>query len=143
MDNWSQENNTNINLYADKSYYYVTIGSIDGKRIGQTIQPSASPTLNLTTFDDYQFHEVDLTNIGRVGKNLVWRNFILDNEQTFDFNFPNIVTTEPAKIDVHVGANSVVDTNFSVTVNGQNVGTLQLSSVALNSGNVASMIHCH
>lgn len=138
MDNWSQENNTNLNLYADKSYYYVTIGSTDGKRIGTISQPSGAATLNLTTFDDYQFHEVDLTNIGRLGRTWFGENFSLNNEQTFDFNFPNIVTTIPASISVHTGANSIVDTTFSVAVNGQSIGTLTLPDVALNSGNVAA-----
>jgi hypothetical protein len=138
MDNWSQENNTNLNLYADKSYYYITIGSIDGKRIGTISQPSGAATLNLTTFDDYQFHEVDLTNIGRLGRVWFGENFSLNNEQTFDFSFPNIVTTVPAKISVHVGANSIVNTTFSILANSQNLGTLSLTEVALNSGNVAA-----
>ena len=36
MDNWSSENKTNLNLYADKSYYYITIGATNGKRINTT-----------------------------------------------------------------------------------------------------------
>lgn len=138
IDNWSQENNTNINLYADKSYYYVTIGSSDGKRMAVMNQPTGAATLNLTTYDDYQFHEVDLTNIGRLGRTWFGENFSLTNEQTFEFSFPNIVTTIPAKINVHAGANSIVDTTFSITANGQNIGTLTLPNVALNSGNVAA-----
>jgi hypothetical protein len=31
-------------------------------------QPSAGSTLNVTAFDDHQFHEVDLTNIARLGR---------------------------------------------------------------------------
>lgn len=138
MDNWSQENNTNINLYANTCYYYVTVGSTDGKRIGTISQPTGAATLNLTTFDDYQFHEVDLTNIGRLGRTWFGENFSLINEQTFDFNFPNIVTIIPANINVHTGANSIVDTTFSVAANGLSLGTLTLPNVALNSGNVAS-----
>jgi len=138
MDNWSQENNTNLNLYADKSYYYITIGSTDGKRIGTISQPSGAATLSLTTFDDYQFHEVDLTNIGRLGRTWFGENFSINNEQTFDFNFPNIVTTESAKMSVHVGANSIVTTSFDVFVNSQNVGNVSLVPVVLNSGTVAS-----
>lgn len=138
MDNWSQENNTNLNLYADKSYYYVTIGSTDGKRIVPFSQPSGAATLNLTTFDDYQFHEIDLTNIGRLGRTWFGENFSLNNEQIFDFNFPNIVTSESAKMSVHVGANSIVTTSFDVSVNNQNVGNVSLGPVVLNSGIVAS-----
>lgn len=138
MDNWSQENNTHLNLYSDKSYYYINVDGAYGKRITTMSQPSGAPTLSLTTFDDYQFHEVDLTNIGRLGRTWFGENFSLTNEQTFDFSFPNVVTGLPAKINVHTGANSIVDTSFAVAVNGQNMGTITLPDVALNSGNVAS-----
>jgi len=138
MDNWSQENNTHLNLYSDKSYYYINVDGAYGKRITTMTQPSGAPTLSLTTFDDYQFHEVDLTNIGRLGRTWFGENFSLTNEQTFDFSFPNVVTGLPAKINVHTGANSIVDTSFAVAVNGQNMGTITLPDVALNSGNVAA-----
>ena len=138
MDNWSQENNTHLNLYADRSYYYINVEGAYGKRIAAMGQPSGSPTLSLTTFDDYQFHEVDLTNIGRLGRTWFGENFSVTNEQTFDFSFPNVVTTSPAKITVHAGANSIVDTSFAIAVNGQNMGTMTLPDVTLNSGNVAS-----
>ncbi|MBY0487167.1 MAG: type IX secretion system sortase PorU [Flavobacteriaceae bacterium] len=138
LDNWSQENETHLNLYSNKSFYYITVGTNDGKRINTTVQPSGSPTLSLTTFDDYQFHEVDLTNIGRLGRIWFGENFSLNNEQTFDFSFPNIVTSVPSKITVHTGGNSIVNTSFSVTVNSLNLGTINLSDVALNSGAEAS-----
>lgn len=138
MDNWSQENNTHLNLYSDKSYYYINVEGAYGKRIVTMSQPSGAPTLSLTTFDDYQFHEVDLNNIGRLGRTWFGENFSLTNEQTFDFTFPNVVTSSPAKINVHTGANSIVDTSFGVMVNGQNMGAITLPDVALNSGNVAA-----
>ena len=138
MDNWSQENNTNLNLYADKSYYYITVGAADGKRISAITQPTGTPTLNITTFDDYQFHEVDLTNIGRLGRTWFGEDFSLKNEQTFDFTFPNIVTTVPVNIAIHTGANSVVSTSFVASANGLNLGSLTMVDVGLNSGKAAA-----
>ncbi len=138
MDNWSSENKTNLNLYADKSYYYITIGATDGKRINTITQPAGTPTLNITTFDDYQFHEVDLTNIGKLGRTWFGEDFSLKNEQTFDFSFPNIDTTVPVSIALHTGALSVVSTSFVATANGLNLGTLSMVDVALNSGKVAA-----
>jgi len=138
VDNWSAENKTNINLYSDASYYYINVDGGNGKRIASMIQPSGSATENLTTFDDYQFHEVDLTNIGRLGRTWFGENFSMTNEQTFDFNLPNIVTTAPAKIEIHTGGNSVVTTSFTAAVNGQNIGTMNLSAVLLNTGIVAA-----
>ncbi len=138
VDNWSQENETHLNLYSDRSYYYVNVVGADGKRISLMPQPSAGSTLNLTTFDDYQFHEVDLTNIGRLGRVWFGENFNIDDEQTFDFNFPNIVASSPAKVTVHTGGNSFVDTSFSIAVNALNIGTINLPEVDLNSGTEAS-----
>lgn len=138
MDNWSAENETHLNLYADKSYYYINVEGLDGKRIQIMNQPSSASTLNLSTFDDYQFHEVDLTNIGKLGRVWFGEAFNINNEQTFDFNFPNIVTTAPSKITIHAGANSFTDTSFAVNVNAQSLGTITLPDVALNSGNEAA-----
>ena len=138
MDNWSSENKTNLNLYADRSYYYITIGAADGKRINTIAQPAGTPTLNITTFDDYQFHEVDLTNIGKLGRTWFGEDFSLKNEQTFDFTFPNIDTTVPVSIALHTGALSIVSTSFVATANGLNLGTLSMVDVALNSGKVAA-----
>ncbi len=138
MDNWSPENKTNLNLYADKSYYYITVGAADGKRINTIAQPLGTPDLTITKFDDYQFHEVDLTNIGKLGRTWFGEDFSLKNEQTFDFNFPNIDTSIPVSIALHTGANSVVSTSFVAAANGLNIGTLTMVDVALNSGKVAA-----
>jgi hypothetical protein len=50
-------------------------------------QPSAGSTLNVTAFDDHQFHEVDLTNIARLGRQWFGESFEVKEEQEFDFNF--------------------------------------------------------
>ncbi|MFZ4105032.1 type IX secretion system sortase PorU [Flavobacterium sp.] len=138
MDNWSLENKTNLNLYADRSYYYITVGASDGKRISTITQPSGNPDVVINKFDDYQFHEVDLNNIGKLGRTWFGEDFSLKNEQTFDFNFPNIDTTTPVNIAIHTGALSVVSTSFVAAANGLNLGTLSMVDVALNSGKVAA-----
>ena len=74
IDNWSAENKTNLNLYSDKAYYYITTNGGFGKRITPFIEPTVNSTVTLTSFDDYQFHEQDLTNIGRLGR--IWFGII-------------------------------------------------------------------
>lgn len=138
MDNWSNENKTHINLYADKAYYYITTNGGFGKRIAPFVQPSGSSTVTLTSFDDYQFHEVDLNNIGRLGRIWFGESFSIDDEQEFDFSFPQIVPSATTTIGIHVGGNSFVATKFSTTVNSQALPDMTLGSVQLNSGYVAS-----
>lgn len=138
VDNWSEENKTNLNLYSTKSYYYINVDGLDGKRIEEISQPSGSTSLSINTFDDFQFHEKDLNNIGKLGRVWFGESFSSQNEQEFKFNFPNIVSGSQATIEVHVGGNSFVDTNFEVSVNGQNLGTILLNGIASNSGIEAS-----
>ncbi|MBC7525681.1 MAG: type IX secretion system sortase PorU [Flavobacterium sp.] len=138
MDNWSQENNTHLNLYDTKSYYYIVADASDGKRITNFQEPTGASTLNLTTYDDYQFHEIDLTNIGRLGRTWYGEDFSLNNEQTFDFNFPNIDTSSQMQLNVHAGANSFVTTNFTVTANTTSVGSISIPGFLLNGAQVAS-----
>ncbi len=137
-DNWSPENETHLNLYEDKSFYYVTVDGNSGKRIPLNPIITAPATLTTSIYDDYKFHEIDLINIGKVGRIWFGESFSALNEQQFNFDFTNINSAFPTNLIVHYGGNSIVPTSFSTTVNGINVGTSSLNTVILNSGNEAS-----
>ena len=94
IENWSTESQTNLNLYTTRSYYYVTVTGNEGKRIANFNQPTGNSTLELNTFDDYQFHEIDKTNIAHLGRQWFGESFDINQEQEFQFNFPNIETSE-------------------------------------------------
>ncbi|GIQ59399.1 peptidase C25 [Flavobacterium collinsii] len=133
VENWSIENQTNLNLYDTKSYYYITITGGDGKRISALNQPTGSSTLELNTFDDYQFHEIDKTNIAHLGREWYGESFDITQEQEFSFNFPNIDTSTPIKIDVKAASAAYTPTSFTISANGQNIGNLNFQPLALNS----------
>ena len=138
LDNWSEDNKTHLNLYSDKAYYYINVEGNDGKRIQPLFQPTQATTATFTTFDDYQFHEKDLNNIGKVGRIWYGEQFSIENEQEFTFDFPNSVPSSNASIKIHFGGNSFVSTNFATTVNGQSLTQTNLSAVLPNTGNEAS-----
>lgn len=129
VDNWSQENFTNLNLYEDKSYYYVTFGGDLGKRIPEMPQPTTNPTTTITTFDDYQFHEVDNTNVLELGRIWFGESFSITDERTFDFLFPNLVTTVPVDFNMHFVTQSSAVTVFSAEANGQALGSQSFSAL--------------
>ena len=136
VDKWSAENQTHNNLYASRSYFYVTTKGGDGKRIA-SLDPLTGSTLPITTitaFDDYQYHEVDLVNIGRLGRRWFGEQFNINPEQEFSFKFPNIITTAPINIEVYVAAASFTTTSFAVQANGQAIGNISLSAITTNSG---------
>ena len=134
VDNWNQESQTNNNLFANKSYYYVTVAGDLGKRIQNFNQPTQTVTLNITTFDDYQFHEVDLINVVRAGRQWFGEAFNIDDEQEFAFDIPNAVTSTPANLSVTVGSNAYNATSFKVESNGQLVGNINLQAITAGSG---------
>lgn len=138
VDNWSEENETHNNLYANRSYYYVTVGNDFGKRIQGLSQPTSAPNQVYTSFDDYQYHEVDLTNIGKLGRIWFGENFSTDTEQEFSFSFPNSTPTATTRVQIHVGGNSFSSSRFNVAVNGQNLGIIGLAAVTPNTGTEAA-----
>jgi len=128
--NWNEESETNLNLYADHSYYYITADGQNGERIGPHTAPSGSANLNITTFDDRDYYEVDETNIGKVGRTWFGDQFDVRNERTYDFNFPNIVSGSELKFEIHAAAASETNTSLSVEVNGTAVGSLNFGSLS-------------
>ncbi|TPD70017.1 type IX secretion system sortase PorU [Flavobacterium microcysteis] len=137
MDNWNKESETHNNLYADRAYYYVTAQGGPGKRIGNMPAIADNPTLNMTTFDDYQYHELDKTNIGRLGRKWFGERFNIDNEQTFDFKFPNIATGTQIKIRVNAAASAFTPTTMNVSANSQDINPLTFAATT-SDGDVAS-----
>lgn len=119
IDNWSEENETNLNLYSNKSYYYINLDGEDGKRMNQLIEPTNPANITLNTYDEYKFHETDLTNMARLGRIWVGESFNINDEQDFIINLPNISSSSQAEITIHAGAISFAATKFNIAVNGQ------------------------
>lgn len=130
VDVFNLESDTNNNLYADRSYYYINAQGANGKRIVPMTQPSAAATLSINTFDEYQFHEIDAVNIARQGRRWFGEVFDINNVQEFDFNIPNVVTSMPIMFQAYTAAVSLADTQFKFEANGQAVSTITLSKLS-------------
>lgn len=118
-DNWNSESSTNLNIFEDKSYYYVTAQGGTGKRITTTTQPSDPASTVFTTFDDYQFHEKDLNNIGRIGRTWYGEQFSSQTPLTINFNFPNIASNSTIQLTVTSAAVSLSGSSLTVSAGGQ------------------------
>ncbi|MFC6876505.1 type IX secretion system sortase PorU [Flavobacterium myungsuense] len=129
VDKWNNESQTTNNLYDNKSYYYINTQGLDGKRVPNTIQPTENRDLVINTFDDYQYYETDKVNIVRLGRRWLGEQFSIDNEQDFEFNIPNIVTTSPVRMSVIGAAISPSSTSFEVKANNQIAGTISFSQI--------------
>ena len=128
VDQWNEDSQTTNNLYDSKSYYYVNMQGEDGKRISDLQQPSGNSDQTITEFDGYNYYEVDKVNIVKLGRRWFGEQFNIENEQDFNFNIPNIVTSKPVNLTVFTAASSFTRTSFEVKANNQSVGTILFSA---------------
>ncbi len=127
-----------INLYENKSYYFLNFATPNAKRIN-TAAPITQPVTNtISTCDEFLFTEIDSTNIGNFGKRWWGQKFgngfntVL--QRNFDFTVPNIITDAiPATVGVALGGTSFgVSSSFEVNVNNLAAGNVLLPSLGKN-----------
>ncbi len=117
--------------YADTTYYYLTVDQGVGKRIVQQSNPSLSPNQTVTSFDQYAYYEKDQTNLLKSGQMWVGEEFDDQVSKNFSFNFPHIITTEPASFEIYAVGRAGVTSLFSIGVSGQSF-SLPIGSTVLN-----------
>ncbi|HMP86176.1 MAG TPA: type IX secretion system sortase PorU, partial [Lacibacter sp.] len=105
------------NLYADSSYYFLTIGGTGLRIQNRSVTQPANQVV--TVFRDRYFHELDTINFLRSGKQ--WYGEEFSNapgrtvSRTFTVSLPNLVTSAPVTLVSQVISRSVgTGSNFSV-----------------------------
>ena len=132
-EGWSEENATNLNLYANRSYYYLSVDSGGGKRMAALNQPTGVVSTTITQFDDYQFYEIDETSLSLVGRRWFGDRFDIETTRNYEFTFPNLVSDQPISLGISVGAISPVRSSFSISANGETLPiTLSVSEIGDN-----------
>ena len=119
-----------FNQYDDFSYYYITFGGQNGKRIEER-EINLPATQVFTTSHDYQFHKSDSLNINQVGRQ--WVGNLLNGSNSFTKRFetngnPNLAFLKYAL----VGKNGL-NTSAKIDVNGINYGNESFNSSLFNS----------
>ncbi|NQX86866.1 MAG: type IX secretion system sortase PorU [Flavobacteriaceae bacterium] len=122
---YNEESNTNINSYSEVSYYYVTVGTDLGKRIQPMQEPTGEVNETISSYHSYKFHEVDDYNLANMGRRWFGDRFNIENEKSFEFEFPNIDTTSPVRLKAYVAATSETSTYMTMFANGSQVVQFQ------------------
>lgn len=141
VDTWNEESLTHVNQFEDRSYYYVTSTGATGKRIQPFVEPGAAPTLLMSNYDGYQYHELDLVNAGKIGRRWFGESFDVEESQNFDFTLPNYVVASPVNFFGNFAAVSFVTTSFKVKANNVEIGNAAInpaSGSALGFENILS-----
>ena len=119
------------NIYSDKAYYYITVNSIDGKRIQQKPAVSGTASLQISDYDDFVFYEKELINLIGAGTQWFGEDLSIENTVTKNIPFPNAKANSNINVRVRGVSNSqVISTNMSVNVNGQDLYTITIPSVS-------------
>ena len=135
---YNEDSRTHINAYTDQTIYYIQVGGSNGLRVNPLVEPTDASVEILTTFVDYQFHEVDQYNIANLGRRWFGERFDFESQQEFLFDFPNLMSNELAEIRVVAAATSEVNTNLQIALNGSPLGQINFSGNSSQSSALAS-----
>lgn len=120
------------NLYADTSYYYLTIGPENGLRIESAPDPGAS-TFESDHHRSIFWHEVERENLLKSGRYWLGEKFDLTLQRSFSYPLHSPDPNGNVWVRLNVAAMSDVNTMFDLTVSGVFVGSIPLNAV--NIGN--------
>lgn len=113
------------NRFTEENHYYLTIGNSPGLRVNDL--PNIETSIpSIVTFNDFAYHEVELTNLLISGRE--WYGERFNTTTTYDFNFPmpGIVISSDIKITSAVMAQSFDPSSFGVSVNGNTIGSQEM-----------------
>ncbi|MDP4291760.1 MAG: hypothetical protein Q8908_11815, partial [Bacteroidota bacterium] len=89
-DTWSWDSTQKLyvhqkNIYSDQSFYFLNIESTPGLRINLKNQSSASPTHQVSTYNDYAFYEKDEINLIKSGRQWFGKELLNSQSPTISF----------------------------------------------------------
>jgi hypothetical protein len=117
--------------FTDAITYFITSGE-SGKRISTSVVPSGTVTNEVTTYDFYDCHEENTTNLIGSGQEMYGESFDAETTSaTLSFDLTNLVSTEKVKLKANAVASASATTIYTYTYNGTTIGT---SSIAAASG---------
>ena len=119
------------NVYSDSTYYFITADIGPGKRIEMESSSTEEPNYSVTTFNDFEFHEQDLYNLIKSGREWYGEVFDLQTSYDFSFNFPNLKNDEEHYIRVKVVARASASSSFSITNDGAPLISILVPGVSI------------
>ncbi len=124
---WSYNKNTDVyshttNIYRDENFYFLTTDNGNGTPIQNAPPVAATPTVQVSSYDDYQFVEDELENLVGTGRQWFGDIFDFQPSYSYSFNFPNLITQTPVRLRVNAAARASSASTFLTTkVNGVNL----------------------
>lgn len=127
------------NLFADKNFYFLTVGDTDGKRIINTENISGSFPV-IQTYDDFAFYETEKYNLLKSGRHWFGEQFDAITEATIRFDLSGIADNSDIKLVSYVMAQSITNTSFQVSINNTPVLTQPINAIPNSSYGIKGRI---
>ena len=116
------------NPYDEYAYAFVVTGLGQGKRIGETNGQSLTTNEVVSQFLDCQVHEQDEFSLFFVGRTYYGDKMDLTSTKSFDFNFPNVVTTKTCTVNTALAGRNKQAASFDVMVDNVKKATYSITS---------------
>ena len=132
---WSYNNNSEhfnytTHPYSEATTYFLNFDLGAGKRVALQ-QNTATPTIEVNTFDDYAFHETEAQHLNLSGR--TWYGEIFKSSDPSNFVFDQFSHLDPNStvyVETRVASRSTSTTNtFTVRANNQNLYTHSMTKV--------------
>ena len=118
------------NFYSEESSYFVTVANDPGLRVNFT-ESEGTSFPRITSFNDFDIHELDLTNIIASGRQWFGERFdqsVLSRD--FSFNFPGLINESAIRIESSVMGQAFDNTSFfTLSLNGNEVGDQNIGAI--------------
>ena len=118
-----------LHYYSDTTYYFLTADLGAGKRITQKPSVSAAPTNITSTYDYYDYHEVNSTNFIKSGSEFFGEYFDLNTAYTFNYPVPNLVQGDTISAYIKLAARGLSTSLYNFSYSGS---TITFTGAAVN-----------
>lgn len=127
------------NLYSDKNFYFLTVGSDPGKRITQSENVSGSFPV-IQQYNDFAYYETDRYNILKSGRRWFGEQFDANTEATIRFDITGVLENSSITLISHVMAQSITASSFQVSMNNSPVLTQPIAPIPNTSYGIKGVI---
>lgn len=117
------------NIYSRKNYYYLRVGSQNGKRVAVADAPSDAEQV-IDQFEGYRFYEKDISNVLTSGRDWYGEEFNNITTHNFTFDLNNIIPGTAIKLVSNVMAQSYAMSSFRVLLNNVEVAEQSILPVS-------------
>lgn len=109
-----------LNLYSDKTYFFITSDKTKSEPPLAKTQATGSSTFTANHSNNFQLYEQENENIAETGRIWYSDNIRPSYSKTTEFQLTNVLTNQKAVLTIAAGATSSDDSQYQININNIN-----------------------